>query len=96
VEQGIAGRPAAIRRQLRIFVRLLNVLPLFRFGRTFLALDAERRTKFLLAMQDAPLLLFRRGFWGIRTLVYMGYYARSGARQEIGYRAHVRGWEARQ
>lgn len=96
VEQGIASRPAAIRRQLRIFVRLLNVLPLFRFGKTFLALDAERRTKFLLAMQDAPLLLIRRGFWGIRTLVYMGYYARSGARQEIGYRAHVRGWEARQ
>lgn len=95
VEQGLAARPAAIRRQLRLFVRILNVLPIFRFGHTFRSLDAARRTRFLLAMQDAPLLLLRRGFWGIRTLVFMGYYGRAAARDEIGYRADVRGWEAR-
>ncbi len=95
VEQGLASRPASIRRQLRLFVRILNFLPLLRFGRTFRDLDPERRTRFLLAIQDAPLLLLRRGFWGIRTLVFMGYYARAGARGEIGYRADVRGWEAR-
>jgi hypothetical protein len=95
VERGVASRPDAIRRQLRLFVRILNVLPLFRFGHTFRSLDPERRTRFLLAMQDAPVLLLRRGFWGIRTLVFMGYYGRSRARDEVGYRADVRGWEAR-
>lgn len=95
VEQGIASRPAKIKRQLRLFVRLLEFLPLFRFGRTFRALDSARRTRFLLAIQDAPLLLIRRGFWGVRTLVYMGYYARSAARAEIGYHAQPGGWEVR-
>jgi hypothetical protein len=95
VEQGLASRPASIRRQLRLFVRILDFLPLLRFGRTFRGLDRERRTRFLLAIQDAPLLLLRRGFWGIRTLVFMGYYARPAAREEIGYRADPRGWEAR-
>lgn len=95
VERGLASRPAAIRRQLRLLVRALDVLPLLRFGRTFRALDPERRTRFLLAIQDAPLLLLRRGFWGLRTLVYMGYYGRDAAREEIGYRANPRGWEAR-
>ncbi len=95
VERGLASRPPAIRRQLRLFVRILNVLPLFRFGRTFRGLDPERRARFLLAIQDAPLLLLRRGFWGIRTLVYMGYYGRDAARDEIGYGADPRGWEAR-
>lgn len=95
VERGIASRPAKIKRQLRLFVKILNVLPLFRFGKTFRALDPERRTRFLLAIQDSPLLLFRRGFWGVRTLVYMGYYTRDEARREIGYRANIRGWEAR-
>lgn len=95
VERGLASRPPAIRRQLRLFVRVLEVLPLFRFGRTFRHLDPERRTRFLLAIQDAPLLLFRRGFWGIRTLMFMGYYGRAAAREEIGYRADPRGWEAR-
>jgi len=95
IEQGLASRPASIRRQLRLFVRILGLLPLVRFGRTFRHLDEERRTRFLLAIQDAPLLLLRRGFWGIRTLVYMGYYSRAAARDEIGYRADVQGWEVR-
>lgn len=95
VERALASRPASIRRQLRLFVRILDILPLFRFGRNFRSLDAERRTRFLLAIQDAPLLLVRRGFWGVRTLVYMGYYSRPAARAEIGYRADARGWEAR-
>ena len=95
VERALASRPAAIRRQLRLFVRILELLPLLRYGRTFRALDQERRTRFLLGVQDAPLLLFRRGFWGIRTLVFMGYYSRAAARAEVGYRASAEGWEAR-
>ena len=46
-------------------------------------------------MQDAPLLLLRRGFWGLRTLIFMGYYGRDAARDAIGYRADPRGWEIR-
>jgi len=92
VENGLASRPPSIRRQLRFLVRLLDVLPLLRYGRTFRALDAESRTRFLRAIQDAPLLLLRRGFWGLRTLVFMGYYGRASAAAEIGYRADLRGW----
>ena len=95
VEEGLAARPPAIRRQLRMFVRLLNVLPLFRFGTTFRGAGSETRTRFLLAVQDAPLLLLRRGFWGLRTLVFMGYYGRDAARDAIGYRATLHGWEGR-
>jgi hypothetical protein len=95
VERGLASRPAAIRRQLRLFVRILEILPLFRFGKTFRRLDPDQRTRFLLTIQDAPLLLLRRGFWGVRTLVYMGYYSRPAAREEIGYRATTAGWEGR-
>jgi len=78
-----------------MLVRGLNVLPLFRFGRTFASLDAVRRAKFLQSIQDAPLLLLRRGFWGLRTLVFMGYYSRDDARAAIGYRADPRGWAVR-
>ena len=42
------------------------------------------------------MLLVRRGFWGLRTMIYLGYYSRGAAPAEIGYRAHVRGWQARQ
>lgn len=95
VEEYLSRRPAGLRRQLRAFIRGLELLPLARYGRPFTALDPERRLRFLRAVQDSPVLLVRRGFWGLRTMVYLGYYSRKSAAAEIGYRAHVRGWEAR-
>lgn len=92
VAEALGKRPAAVRRQLLAFIRLLNLLPLFRYGRTFRGLDDDRRGRFLRGIQDARPLLFRRGFWGIRTLVFMGYYARPAARAQVGYGARPRGW----
>jgi len=95
IDTGLQTRPDSMRRQLRIFVRAIDVLPLFRFAKRFRALDPAQRTQFLLALQDSSLLLIRRGFWGLRTLVFMGYYGREEAQRAIGYRADPRGWEAR-
>jgi hypothetical protein len=35
---------------------------------------------------DAPLAPLRHGFWGVKTLIFMGYYGRPEAAAEIGYR----------
>ncbi len=90
----LEAKPSGLRRQLTLFIRALEVLPIFRYGRTFQALDPSRRNAFLLGIQDAPVLLLRRGFWGLRTLIFMGYYGREEGRSETGYRADPRGWEA--
>ncbi len=95
VEQALASRPPALRRQLRLFIRAIGLLPLARYGRPFAALDGRRRTRLLTGLQESPLLLLRRGFWGLRTLIFMGYYARPAAGEEIGYRASPKGWSAR-
>jgi hypothetical protein len=95
VERALAARPAKMRRQLALFVRLLTVAPLLRHRRRFPALDPAAQARFLGAIERSPLLLLRRGFWGLRTLVYMGYYGRPAAAAAIGYRTHVRGWEWR-
>jgi hypothetical protein len=94
-EDAIAQRPPAMQRQLATFVRLIELLPATRFGRRFTALDDARRTRVLRALENAPVLLVRRGVWGLRTLVLMGYYARPAAQAAIGYRARALGWEAR-
>lgn len=95
IDRALASRSPSLRRQLRVLVRAIDFLPILRFGRTFRSLDATRRTRFLLALQDSPLLLVRRGFWGLRTLVFMGYYGRPAAAAAIGYRASLLGWEGR-
>jgi len=95
VEDYLARRPTKLRRQLQLFIRALQVMPLVRYGKPFTGLDPQRRARFLGAIQDSPVLLIRRGFWGLRTMAYLGYYSRAAAAAEIGYRAHARGWEAR-
>lgn len=95
VEEALAARPPAMRRQLRLLIRVLDLLPVLRYGRRFGALGPAQALRFLSAFQDSPLLLLRRGVWGLRTLVFMGYYARPEGSAAIGYRADPRGWEAR-
>jgi hypothetical protein len=95
VSDALSQRPPRLRRQLVTLIRVVELLPTLRYGRRFSALNAERRTRVLAALQNAPILLLRRGIWGLRTLVLMGYYGRASAMPEIGYRASPRGWEAR-
>lgn len=95
VEDALADRPPGVRRQLLLFVRVLEWLPVLRYGRRLQSLDRNRRADLLRRLQESRLLAIRRGVWGLRTLVFMGYYGRREARREIGYRARPEGWEAR-
>jgi hypothetical protein len=95
VEGLVNERPENLRRQLRLFLRMIEWLPVLRFGRRFTALGAGQRTRVLAWLQDHPVTLVRVGFWGLRTMALLGYYGRPEAAGEIGYAASARGWEAR-
>jgi hypothetical protein len=95
VHRAIASRPAALQRQLVRFLRLVEWLPVARFGSRFSRLGADDRVRVLTKLQNAPLPAVRRGLWGLRTLVFMGYYTRPDVQAAIGYRADRRGWSAR-
>jgi hypothetical protein len=93
-ERALMARPPRMRRQLAMFVRTLNVLSIARYGRPLSALIPYMRNEFLESIQDSRILLVRRGFWGLRTLILMGYYARPEAMAAIGYGATPQGWQA--
>ena len=95
VQTALAKRPAAMQRQLGMFLRILNILSFIRYRRSVASLSVDQRTSFLHSIENSKLLLFRRGFWGVRTLVFMGYYARPGMSSGLGYAAGPRGWEIR-
>lgn len=95
VETALSDRSPELRRQLRLFLRLVRWGPVLRWGRTFPRLSPGRRARFFGWLQDAPILQVRRGAWGLRTLALMGYYGLPEVRRRIGYRAHPRGWTAR-
>ena len=95
VDTGLRARPASLQRRVLVFLRCMEWLPVARYGRRFTALDPRRRAQFLSYLEDHPVRLIRVGFWGVRTLALLGYYARPEAAKAIGYAADPRGWEAR-
>lgn len=95
IQAQLSARPEGLRRQVRMFVRLLQWLPLFRYARRFTGLAPERRSAFLSAMERFPVTILRVGFWGLRSLVFLGYYGSRPGIAATGYAAHPEGWEAR-
>jgi hypothetical protein len=95
IDQTLTARDAATRRQVLLFVRVLGWISRARFGRGLASLDARRRERLLAAVERSRLLLLRRGFWGLRSLVFLGYWTREEAAAAIGYRALPDGWGVR-
>jgi hypothetical protein len=95
VERALAARPEPMRRQLALFVRVLEYLPLFTEGGRFSRLGPMPRHRVLKSLESSRSLLVRRGVWGLRTLVLLGYYSQPEIQARIGYRAHPDGWSAR-
>ena len=87
-------RPASLRRQVRLLLRVIHWLPVLRFGRPLTSLDSSTRAQFLAGLQNSRVDRLRVGFWGLRTLVMMGYYGRPAGGASIGYKPSPRGWEA--
>ena len=95
IARTVAARPPGVRRQLGVFLRALDLLALVRHGRGLRALSAAQRTALLESLARSRMLALRRGVWGVRTLAFMGYYARPEAARAVGYRASAAGWAAR-
>lgn len=95
IARALAPRPPALQRQLVLFIRILDLLARIRHGRGLVGLDPGRRHRFVSAVARSRLLLFRRGVWGLRTMVMMGWYGRPEIQRALGYRASAAGWEAR-
>lgn len=95
VARALSARTPAVRKQVVLFLRVIEFLPVFRYARRFSRLDTSKATKLLRSLERAPLLALRRGVWGMRTLVMMGFYTQPGVQTALGYRAHRDGWSAR-
>ena len=86
IRRAVAARPPAVQRQLTLFLNVLRWAPLARYGRPFDRLPPAEQDAVLRWFHDAPLAPLRHGFWGVKTLAYMGYYGRPEAGAAIGYR----------
>lgn len=85
IDTMLATRPRRMVRLLKIFLVVLRWFPLLRFGGRLDRIEGERQKKALCWFQDSPSVSVRTGFWAVKTLVYMGYYAQPDVAAGIGY-----------
>ncbi|MFV2071227.1 MAG: hypothetical protein ACC742_01060 [Thermoanaerobaculales bacterium] len=85
IDEALQERTPAVRRQFGAFLGLLRWAPLVRFGGPFESLRPERQDAVLRWFEDCPIGLLRKGFWGLRVLVYMGYYGQTETWEAVGY-----------
>ena len=94
VEHSLAIRPPALRRQLVLLIRAIDWIACLRHGRRLARLPPAERDRLLAGLSVAPIALLRRGIWGLRTLIMLGWYTQPEVAAGLGYRANAEGWSA--
>jgi hypothetical protein len=95
LEGAVSSRPAGVVRQLRAFLLILGFIARVRYGRGLAELPPREAGGILEQLAASRLLLLRRGVWGLKTLVLLGYYADDRRARALGYGASPAGWSAR-
>ncbi len=93
IDARLAQEEPIVTTQLRFLVRVLDFLPLFRYGAPLHSLPADQRHRFLAWMQDCPIAKLRVGVWGLRTMIYVGWYTDTQVAQGLGWKASAGGWQ---
>jgi hypothetical protein len=85
VDEELRPRPRLQQLEFKLLlfaIRWMTVpFTLHRFER----LPGERQDRWLGFLENAPLTLLRVGIWGLKTLVFLGYYTQDGVQQRIVY-----------
>jgi hypothetical protein len=85
VAQALGARPEGVRRQFGVLLKVLRWAPALRYGAPFERLSPEHQDAALHWFENAPVAALRKGFWGLKAMVFMGYYGRPEAARSVGY-----------
>ena len=86
IDRALADRPLSVQKQFATFLGVVKWAPVLRFLAPFNKLAPATQDAVLGWFEDCPVALLRKGTWGLKSLVFMGYYGRTDVWEEIGYR----------
>jgi len=93
VDDALAARGPSIRIQMIIFLEIIRWSPFFRFGKPLEKLTTEVQDELLAEFQNSLIPRVRTGFWGLKTLIFMGYYGNCKRWGQIHYTPVLNGNE---
>ena len=86
IDEALAGREASVRKQFATFLGVVKWSALPRFGAPFDKLSVDRQDAMLRWFEDCPVGLLRSGTWGLKAMIFMGYYGQPETNHLVGYR----------
>lgn len=85
IDRALLDRGPEVGRKFSLFLDVLRWAPLVRYGATFPRLGPQQQDGVLRWFESAPVTLLRQGLWGLKSMVFLGYYGRTEAWEEVGY-----------
>lgn len=85
IDRALGDRPEDVRKKFATFLGVLRWAPVLRYGAPLDRLAPRRQDAVLRWFEDAPVGLLRQGTWGLKSMVFMGFYGRAEVWDEIGY-----------
>lgn len=93
VDGALSEREPALQVQFGAFLKILNLAPFPRHFKTLKGLPPAIQDKWLRKFENSSIQKFRTGFWGLRTLIFMGYYGDPARAKEFNYTPSFKGNE---
>ena len=91
VDGALLDRPEIVRRQFATFLGVIRKAPLIRYGKTYEKLTPVCQDAVLRWFEDCPIGMLRKGFWGLKAMVFMGYYGQPETNRLVGYAPELNG-----
>ena len=85
IDDALASREPSVRQQFATFLGVVKWAPLPRYGGPFDQLSGDRQDAVLRWFEDCPVGLLRSGTWGLKAMVFMGYYGQPETNHLVGY-----------
>ena len=91
IDNALQDREPGVRRQVATFLGVLRWAPLVRYGSPFERLRPDRQDAVLRWFEDCSVGLLRAGFWGLKAMVFMGFYGQPETNRLVGYAPELHG-----
>jgi len=91
IDVAVSQRDRSMQRQLGLFLWVIRVVARLRGLRRIERLSPEKLDSLMRWLERNPVSLVRKGFWGVKALILLGYYGQGPIRQALGYLPKLRG-----
>ena len=93
IDDALALREPVVRFQFKLFLTMIRWSSMLRHGRTLDRLSPDLQDRMLTEFQESPVPRLGAGMWGLKTLIFMGYYGNPQRWEQIHYTPAMNGNE---